>query len=58
MQKRKIELQYGNANDDEIEEGYTFILPGDKYKNININLKKEEQKDKDKKEKKKRNEKN
>ncbi len=54
MQKRNLDIQYGNTNEEELGEGYTFILPNDKYKNININFKKEEdkKKDKDKKEQK------
>ena len=58
MQKRNLDIQYGNTNDEDIKDGYTFILPGDKYKNININLKKDDNKEKEKKSKKKGNEKN
>ena len=59
MQKRDLNIQYGNTNEEELEDGYTFILPGDKYQNISINLKKDDKKEKSKKdEKNKRNEKN
>ncbi len=50
MQKRNLDIQYGNTNDEDLGEGYTFILPGDKYKNINIKLNKKE-KEKTKEEK-------
>ena len=58
MQKRNLDIQYGNTNEEELSDGYTFILPGDKYKNININLKKDDKKEDNKKNKKNRNEKN
>ena len=58
MQKRNLDIQYGNTNEEELSDGYTFILPGDKYKNININLKKNDKKEDNKKDKKNRNEKN
>ena len=58
MQKRNLDIQYGNTNEEELSDGYTFILPGDKYKNININLKKDDKKEDNKKDKKNRNEKN
>ena len=53
MQKRNLDINYGNTNEEELDEGYTFIIPNDKYKNININYKKEKDK---KKEPKKRDE--
>ena len=53
MQKRNLDIQYGNTNEEDISEGYTFILPDSKYKNININIKKDES-DKDKKDKNKK----
>ena len=58
MQKRNLDIQYGNTNEEELSDGYTFILPGDKYKNININLKKDDKKEDNKKDKKNRNDKN
>ena len=36
MQKRKISINYGNTDDLENENGYTFLIPDDKYQNINI----------------------
>ena len=41
MQKRNLDINYGNTNEEELDEGYTFIIPNDKYKNININYKTE-----------------
>ena len=58
MQKKNLDIQYGNTNEEELSDGYTFILPGDKYKNININLKKDDKKEDNKKDKKNRNDKN
>ena len=46
MQKRNLDIQYCNTNEEELSDGYTFILPGDKYKNININLKKDDKEEK------------
>lgn len=52
MQKRKISINYGNTDDIENENGYTFLIPDDKYQNINIKYDtKDEQKKKEKKEK-------
>jgi len=58
MQKRNLNIQYGNTNEEELEDGYTFVLPGDKYQNISINLKKDDKKEKKKEDKNKRNDKN
>lgn len=52
MQKRKISINYGNTDDLENENGYTFLIPDDKYQNINIKYDtKDEKKKKEKKEK-------
>ena len=55
MQKRNLDIQYGNTNDEELKNGYTFVIPDNRYKNVNISYNKEEdkkeenKKDKDKK---------
>ena len=55
MQKRNLDIQYGNTNEEEIKNGYTFVIPDNRYKNVNISYNKEEdkkeenKKDKDKK---------
>ena len=52
MQKRKISIHSGNTDDLENENGYTFLIPDDKYQNINIKYDtKDEKKKKEKKEK-------
>ena len=52
VQKRKISINYGNTDDLENENGYTFLIPDDKYQNINIKYDtKDEKKKKEKKEK-------
>lgn len=52
MQKRKISINYANTDDIENENGYTFLIPDDKYQNINIKYDtKDEKKKKEKKEK-------
>lgn len=45
MQKRNLDIQYGNTNEEELKNGYTFVIPDDKYKNINISYNKEEKKE-------------
>ena len=45
MQKRNLDIQYGNTNEEELKKGYTFVIPDDKYKNINISYNKEEKKE-------------
>ena len=45
MQKRNLDIQYGNTNEEELKNGYTFVIPSDKYKNINISYNKEEKKE-------------
>ena len=55
MQKRNLDIQYGNTNEEELKNGYTFVIPDIRYKNVNISYNKEEdkkeenKKDKDKK---------
>ena len=49
MQKRNLDIQYGNTNEEELKNGYTFVIPNDKYKNINISYNKEEKNNKKKK---------
>ena len=55
MQKRNLDIQYGNTNEEELKNGYTFVIPDNRYKNVNISYNKEEdkkeenKKDKDKK---------
>jgi len=41
MQKRKIEVNYGNT-DENSQSDYTFVIPNEKYKDININYNKKE----------------
>ena len=45
MQKRNLDIQYGNTNEEELKNGYTFVIPDNKYKNINISYNKEEKKE-------------
>ena len=49
MQKRNLDIQYGNTNEEEIKNGYTFVIPDDKYKNISISYNQEEDKKQEKK---------
>lgn len=41
MQKRKIEINYGNTDENSLSD-YTFVIPNEKYKDININYNKKE----------------
>ena len=52
MQKRKISINYGNTDDLENENGYTFLIPDDKYQNINIKYDTKDEKKKKKRKKK------
>ena len=51
MQKRKISINYGNTDDLENENGYTFLIPDDKYQNINIKYDTKDEKKKKKEQK-------
>lgn len=55
MQKRNLDIQYGNTNEEELKNGYTFVIPDDRYKNVNINYNKEEKKEEKKTNKDKKN---
>ena len=55
MQKRNLDIQYGNTNEEELKNGYTFVIPDDRYKNVNISYNKEDKKEENKKDKDKKN---
>lgn len=55
MQKRNLDIQYGNTNEEELKNGYTFVIPDDRYKNVNISYNKEDKKEEKKKDKDKKN---